>query len=537
MRRLLILLVIVISILYFVESNEKVGFGNYKPSLNINRIEDKYTITWSKIPYFAYYEVEVLNHIPEKNPDESSMIPYHRVIKYRTFDNSIIVDQNFPESTYLRVSAHSLFHHPLGYYSEAIPIIDTKFHKETEKPAALIHYPIHAPAPNIPMLLWTILPGSVYYEIEFISTQPENPNGILPSEYQVFSTREVFTNGYSINLSTYPSNHLYWRVRALDFSGNPIGVFSDATEIFIDHSLPQVLKPISNTGYKAANMPMPLYPVYSWIPIAGATNYEVELTTAQPENPNGVEPSRHRIRNQIIKMGTDCYDEMPLLTPGTYFWRVRGLDDNGKAIGVYSDAESFVVTRDIGKYAATFGDSITHGGGAISYSPADLEYSFQTYLSFPTANLGKSGDTSEAMANRFDDDVLPFHPKYLIIMGGSNSLRGGIPASQVIKDLTAIRDKCLLHGIRPIFLTLPPINPTAIAQAFDEDTVSNWQKEFATVNAFVRQQRYYIDLAPYFADETHALPLHYATDGLHLDIEGKKLMAEIINANWSKVTQ
>ena len=141
------------------------------------------------------------------------------------------------------------------------------------------------------------------------------------------------------------------------------------------------------------------------------------------------------------------------------------------------------------------------------------------------------------MLNRFNHDVLPYHPRFLIILGGTNSLRGGVPATQVIKELSAIRDKSLAQGIRPIFLTLPPINPAAISQAFDEQTVPNWQKEFATVNSFIRQQRYYIDLEPYFIDDNHELPPYFATDGLHLDIEGKKLMALIINTNWSRVTK
>jgi lysophospholipase L1-like esterase len=539
MRKFLLLLLMLIVILYFIESNENMGLGDYKPTLAITTVTDKYILAWSSIPYLAYYEVEIVNQVPEEGQDSSATNPLHRIVKYRTFENSITINKNFPKSAHLRVSAHSLFHHPLGSYSDFIPITETNNTIENthNKPHSLINYPINAPASNIPMLMWTVLPGAVYYEIELLSSPPENPNDIYTSNYQVLFSREVFTNGYSVNLTTYPSNHLYWRVRALDYDGNPIGVFSDATEIFIDHTLSQNIKPISNTTYKAANMPMPLYPVYSWIPIAGAATYEVELTSAPPENPNGIQPSRYRIRQNIVTTGSDCYDETPLLTPGTYYWRVRGLDENGMAVGVYSDAESFVINHEVGKYAGTFGDSITHGGGAISYSPADVEYSFQTYLSFPTINLGKSGDTSASMLNRFDADVLPYHPTFLIIMGGTNSLRGGIPASLVIKELSAIRDKCLVHGIRPIFLTLPPINPEAIHQAFNEETVPEWQKEFAAVNHFVRQQRYYVDLEPYFADSNHTLPLSYAADGLHLDIEGKKLMAQIINANWATVTQ
>ena len=540
MKRILFLILLLTTTLYFIEINDNIGFSTYKPLLNVTYVANNYILTWSKIPYLAYYEVEVLSNNPALKQVQKNSIPSYRIAKYRTFDNIIKIEQKLPDNTYLRVSAHSLFHQPLGFYSNSVSIteIGPDAKQATRKPVPLTNYSQTTPAPNIPLLTWTIVPGAVYYEIEFLSNPAENPNDIVPSRYQISSSREVFTNGYSVDLSNYPGNSLYWRVRALNYGGDPLGVFSDVSPIFIDHTLPQVLKPISNTGYAKANMPMPLYPVYSWFPIAGAVNYEVELTVAIPENPNGIQPSKHQIRYGMVLGGADdYYDEEALITPGTYYWRVRGLDQNGKAVGVYSDAEAFTVDHTIGHYSATFGDSITHGGGAVSYSPADLEYSFQTYLAFPTINLGKSGDTTETMVHRFNNDVLPYHSKYLIIMGGSNSLRGGIPAAQVIEELTAIQGQCLIHGIRPIFLTLPPINPLAISQAFNEETVPDWQLQFAAVNFFIRSQPYYIDLEPYFMDTNHELPTYYAIDGLHLDIEGKKLMGLIINANWARVTE
>lgn len=530
-------LLLITTVLYFIEINDNIGFSKYKPVLDVTYIANQYVLTWPKLPYLAYYEVEVFNQNPGNG--NNGPLPAYRIVKYRTFENTIKIDQQLPKSAYLRVAAHSLFHNPLGFYSNSVPITEvTVDHGETQlKPIPTTSFPQSAPAPTTPLLLWKPVPGAVYYEIEFLSQPPENPNDIFPSRYQLSSSREVFTNGYNVDLSTYPMAPVYWRVRALDFQGEPIGVFSDAQEIFVDHKQAQVLKPLSNTGYKVANIPMPLYPVYSWIPITKAVSYEIELTTSPPENPNGIQPSKYQIRRNVIHGGTDYYDEQALITPGTYYWRVRGLDEKGKPVGVYSDAEQFVVDLTLGKYAITFGDSITHGGGAISYSPADVEYSFQTYLSFSTINVGKSGDTSETMLKRFERDVVPYHSKFVIIMGGSNSLRGGVRATQVIKELTSIRDKCLANGMRPIFLTLPPINPAAINQAFNESTVPDWQKEFATVNSFIRQQRYYIDLEPYFMDNNHELPTYYATDGLHLDIEGKKLMALIINANWTRVTK
>ncbi len=183
------------------------------------------------------------------------------------------------------------------------------------KPVALTKYPPDAPAPNIPLLRWTIPPDTIYYEIEFLTTPAEIPNNTVLSVDRFYSSRQVFTNGYSADLSAYPGNLVYWRVRGIDYDNNPIGVFSDATPLYIDHTLPQILKPVSDTEYKQANVPMPLYPVYSWIPINGALIYEVEITAAPPENPNGILPSQYRIRDQIVKEAYDCYDEEALSTP------------------------------------------------------------------------------------------------------------------------------------------------------------------------------------------------------------------------------
>lgn len=539
MKRIVVVILVLAVLIYVLENTTLAGITNYKPTLTADKINNEYVLSWPRLYYPAYYEVEVLNKPTDDSDTSTSTL--QTIVKYRTLKNQITIDRNFPFRTYWRVSAQGLFKRPLGQYSESLDLPSimgiTAQDFNNLKPIATSYYGVDKPASKYPMLTWSVVPGAVSYEIELLSNTPENPNSITPSKYRIHSSREIFTNGYNADFSKYKKPIAFWRVRALDYDGNPIGVYSDAVEIHIDHNLYEPLKPLNNNDLNKDGMPAPLYPAYSWIPIIGAVSYEVELTNAPPENPNSVTPSQYRIWSKEVIGSFDCYDEQPRITPGIYYWRVRGLDKYGQPVGVYSDASKFVVDLSRGNYAATFGDSITHGGGAISYSPADWEYSFQTYLHFTAVNLGKSGDTSEAMVERFDQDVLPFKPKYLLIFGGTNSLRGGTPAIQVIKDLSTIRDKCILHGIRPIFLTLPPINPAAIARAFNEETVLNWREQFDIVNNFIRQQRYYIDLDPYFCDTSRELPDHYAIDGLHPDIEGKKLIAQIINANWTRVTR
>ena len=138
------------------------------------------------------------------------------------------------------------------------------------------------------------------------------------------------------------------------------------------------------------------------------------------------------------------------------------------------------------------------------------------------------------MVERFEQDVLPFRPRYLIIMGGTNSLRAGVSAESVIEDLTAIKEKCLAHNIRPIFLTLPPINPDNIQKVFAEETVGDWQTQLRLVNDFIRSQEH-VDVAQEMADAEGALPTQLAIDGLHLGVLGKQKMAMAVNENWPRI--
>ncbi|MPM18989.1 hypothetical protein SDC9_65407 [bioreactor metagenome] len=181
--------------------------------------------------------------------------------------------------------------------------------------------------------------------------------------------------------------------------------------------------------------------------------------------------------------------------------------------------------RTTGYRWAVFGDSITHGGGAISNPPSDRRFDYSAYLPFTVKNLGRSGDTAAMLAERFDTDVLPFKPQYLLILGGSNSIRGGASGEEVIAALMTIKQKCKDNNIVPIFLTLPPVNPDRIVRVFNQPTADNWQDELAKVNAFIKTQPYVIDIYSALADENGILPVKYAQDGLHPDISGKRIIA------------
>jgi lysophospholipase L1-like esterase len=385
------------------------------------------------------------------------------------------------------------------------------------------------------MLRWPKVIGAVSYEIELFTEANQIADTHQSNEKSFFSTKRIHVNGFNADLTDrFEGEYFFWRVRGLDIDDNPLGPFTDAKKEYVDRQLEAIPKPIPTSIFNKSAGSTLLYPVYAWIPVSGAEKYEVEILDDLPENPNGVTPSVHRI-DSAIAAGFDHYDEKPRQSSRSFWWRVRGMDSNGNPVGVYSDAGEFGVNPEIKFVVAAFGDSITHGGGGVSHSPADWEYSYLNYLDFSTINLARSSDTSATMVDRFEQDVLPFRPRYLLIMGGTNSLRAGVRAESVIGDFKALQAKCLDNQIHPIFLTLPPINPYNIQKVFAETTVSDWQSQVQLVNEFIKTQ-VHIDAAKGMSAIDGNLPTELGIDGLHPDIMGKQKIASAINESWTRIT-
>ncbi len=274
---------------------------------------------------------------------------------------------------------------------------------------------------------------------------------------------------------------------------------------------------------------VPLYPAYSWIPVLGAGGYDVEVLKV-PLPPT----ERSQFDQQIVRyhvddgINFDCYDWHSYTTAGTYYWRVRAVDSLDQLQGSWSACTAFTVTTQ-GYVAAALGDSITHGGGAISSPPGTPLYDWTQSVTFPVKNLGRSGDTTAAMLARFDQDVLPFHPAILIIAGGINDIRDGTEASQIINNLGEIKQKCLARNITPIFVTLAPINPQRIATILGAPLPPQWRSQWEAVNNWILNQPNAVDTVAVLSNAQGLLPGRLSADGLHPDSEGKRLIGEAVS--------
>ena len=512
--------------IFLTEKFDIFHLQDYTIEASFSETDGKMTMTWTRYPYPCFYKVDTYSKTTGKL---SGSDDYHLVNSEYTFSDTYEVSTT-AIPTYYKVTAYGIF----GKLSSDEIMLANPNYSNPIKPVPIYQYTKDNPASVIPYLVWHSVPDGVLYELEILSGPPDKENTVtLSTVNHLTSTQLVFTNGVQFDLRPYANQtRLYWRVRALNLRKEPIGVFSTAEPIVIDQKKAIPNKPLLNNFDRMPGFRQPVYPVYHWIPMFGAEKYEVELMSHPPAAENNTKPTSDRAWAKIVNGAFSCYDEYPRYYAGTYYWRVRAINDKGETIGVYSDTDTFEVPSYTNRpRVATFGDSITHGGGAVSFAPSCIEYSYTTYLDFPAINIGRSGDTSTTSLERFDRDVLPINPRNLIIMTGSNSLRAqDISADTVINDLEGIYLKCIKNDIRPILLTLPPINPSNIMLAFHTPTDPMWYQKMQKINKYIKSKPYYIDLEPYFYDQNHSImDPALANDGLHPDIMGKKLMAEIIN--------
>ena len=513
--------------LYITERADVLRIADQRLATSFQQDGRELVLDWEPLKYPCAYEVKTVAR-------SSGMIV--GAPEYHQFDDENVDGHSYrvPSTAipmYYSISARGIF----GRTFDAAESIANPNFTSPPMPVPIFHYDASNPASLMPFLVWHVVPDAVCYEVEILSAPPEIEGGISLSKLNhLFSTQMVFTNGWQADLRPFQNQpSLYWRARALGFHHEPIGEFCKAEPIVIDLSRPMPTCPLVNNFDLMPNFEQPLYPVYSWIPFnQPKLHYEVELLNHPPTLEHDVMPSADSLWRQSGLDTASLYDEYGRPFAGPYYWRVRALDEQNNPVGTWSDTEKFIVKDHIGGVdVAIFGDSISHGGGAVSYPPCALEYSYATYLDFPTVNLARSGDTSHTSLDRFESDVLPFKPKNLIILTGTNSLRAReIKAEDVIDDIGRLSRMCELNGIRPIFLTLMPINPTNINSVFGTPTDPNWRGKLETINAYIRQQKYFIDLEPHFYDANKMqLDDRLSVDGLHPDIKGKMMMAELIN--------
>jgi lysophospholipase L1-like esterase len=138
-------------------------------------------------------------------------------------------------------------------------------------------------------------------------------------------------------------------------------------------------------------------------------------------------------------------------------------------------------------------------------------------------NKGLCGDLTRDMLHRFERDVIPHQPDYVIILGGSNDLGWNFPPKEICKNLVGMYKQARAEGIEPIACTIPSI------LNFD-DLIPLRKKLNSMIKEYTKKHHILcVDLFSALSHpETGRLREELSSDVLHLSKEGYEVMGETI---------
>ena len=183
-----------------------------------------------------------------------------------------------------------------------------------------------------------------------------------------------------------------------------------------------------------------------------------------------------------------------------------------------------------------FGDSLTVG----YQSPTrDNDLYLETpYVDFITEKTGDSlefivkgisGELTEEMLRRFDEDVLDIKPNYVIILGGTNDIGWGQSMDSIADNLFAMYDMAIKADIVPIAVTVPSI------RGFDSLIYPRLVLNDMIKKHCISRNITYVDLfnASAEKDSSSGLAIQrlsevYSNDGLHLSTAGYRLLGDLL---------
>jgi lysophospholipase L1-like esterase len=136
-------------------------------------------------------------------------------------------------------------------------------------------------------------------------------------------------------------------------------------------------------------------------------------------------------------------------------------------------------------------------------------------------NRGVNGERSDEILARFERDVLPELPNYVVILAGVNDVYQGVPIEPITENLIAMYEKATAAKIRAIAATILPYNT---ASPLESNAISNLNGWIA--KATNRLGILFCDTNRSVRDPRNPDRLLGSPDGLHPDVSGYRKMGE-----------
>ena len=152
----------------------------------------------------------------------------------------------------------------------------------------------------------------------------------------------------------------------------------------------------------------------------------------------------------------------------------------------------------------------------------------------PYVNRGISGQTTEQMLIRFQNDVANLHPSAVVILAGTNDIAentGPISNEAIENNFRAMMAIAKANNIPVIVQSILPVhNYTERSQIFFPSrpmgrirALNAWLKDYAA-----RNNAAYVDYFPAMLDDKGLLKRDLADDGLHPNAAGYALMVKML---------
>ena len=187
--------------------------------------------------------------------------------------------------------------------------------------------------------------------------------------------------------------------------------------------------------------------------------------------------------------------------------------------GRYAEANAQVTAA---PKAVMMGDSITEG-----WPYADPEFFSENNF----VGRGISGQVSSQMLLRFRQDVIDLHPKYVVILAGTNDIAensGKIDMEKTFGNIVSMCDLAKANGIKPVICSVLPVKkyrwrPEVTDCADRIIRLNAMLQDYAKKNRCI-----YVDYHSVMKDAENGLPEKYSYDGVHLNGDGYDVIEAII---------
>ena len=169
------------------------------------------------------------------------------------------------------------------------------------------------------------------------------------------------------------------------------------------------------------------------------------------------------------------------------------------------------------------GDSITD-----FFNWYELFYDYSKTSGQAVYNRGISGDTTDRLIERLEENVLSIKPRNLVLLIGTNDPSRGVPFSVTIENMEKIikmtKDAC--PDINFIIEAVYPINEK-MRDRFEKRNNKNINE---MNNEFIRLCEKYnciwLDFTDEFKDKNGNLKQEYTYDGLHINAQAYEIVAK-----------